>query len=183
MAIERDGKIITDSFQAEDPIFLMPNDMGYLKKYAIKQATKKQIGALRLATQEEVNNGTLDNVAVSPLTLKNSQKFQIITSDSTLQMNNRYIIKNSESKYLQLYLPEKNKIQLGDWIEIKNMGKTYQLNSGDGVDILINGSPTKTKNGYIRSLKLGDFIKLECVDDSSNILLAEMCTIGTFLKV
>lgn len=183
MAIERDGKIIRNKLEAEDPIFLMPNDMGTLERVAIKQATKKQIGALRLATEEEVNNGTLDNVAVSPLTLKNSQKFQTITSDSTLQMNNRYIIKNSEVKYLQLYLPEKNKIQLGDWIEIKNMGKAYQLNSGDGIDILINGSPTKAKNGYIISLKIGDFIKLECLEYSPNILLAEMCTIGIFLKV
>lgn len=183
MAIERDGKIIRDAFEAEDPIYLMPNDMGHLKRYAIKDATQKQKGALRLATQEEVNDGTLDNVAVSPATLKKSMEFEIITSDAKLKMNRRYIIKNPGSKYLQLSFDETKKIEVGESIELKNMGKVgYQLNSGDNIDLLINGSLTKTKNGYIRSLKMGDFIKLECLEESPNVLLAEMCTIGNFIK-
>lgn len=183
MAIERDGKIIRNILEAEDPIFLMPNAMGTLERVAIKDGTQKQKGALRLATQEEVNDGILDNVAVSPATLNKSMKFEIITSDTKLQMNRRYIIKNTSSKYLQLSFDETKKIEVGQWIELKNMSKLgYQLNSGDNIDLLINGSLTKTKNGYIRSIKMGDFIKLECIEDSNNFLIAEMCTIGTFIK-
>lgn len=35
MAIERDGKIIRNKLEAENPIFLMPNDMGTLERVAI----------------------------------------------------------------------------------------------------------------------------------------------------
>lgn len=70
-------KKISNEIEAEEPIFLKNNTWGEvtgsetLARVAIREAGQEKKGALRFATQEEVNEGTLDNVAISPLTLQN----------------------------------------------------------------------------------------------------------------
>lgn len=106
----------------------------------------------------------------------------VITEDSRIKLNRRHIIKAPALKTINLSIPEKCKV--GDWIEIKNMGLgNFQINSGDKIDILMNGSVTRNKNGYIRSKKRGDFIRLECMETSPRIIFSDTNTIGTFAIV
>lgn len=103
----------------------------------------------------------------------------ILTTDSTLKMNRRYIVKAPILKTLQLSIDEDCKED--DYIEIKNMDLgNFQVNSGANIDILMNGLITRAKNGYIRSKKRGDFIRLECMEISPRIIFSDTNTIGSF---
>lgn len=68
---------------------------------------------------------------------------------------------------------------INDWIELKNMDAgSFQLNSGDNIDIIMNGLITRAKNGYIRGRKRGDFIRLECMEKSPRIIFSDTINIG-----
>lgn len=54
----------------------------------------------------------------------------------------------------------------------------FQINSGSNIDILMNGLITRVKNGYIRSKKRGDFIRLECMEISPRIVFSDTMNIG-----
>lgn len=105
----------------------------------------------------------------------------MVTSDAPLEINRRHIVKNSTAKILQLSMPDHTSIKKGDWIELKNMDLgNFQINSGSNIDILMNGLITRVKNGYIRSKKRGDFIRLECMETSPRIIFSDTNTIGSF---
>lgn len=103
----------------------------------------------------------------------------IIKKDTKLQMNRRYLVYALYAKILQLDLPDE--IEVGDWIEIKNMEfGNFRVNSNKS-DIVMNGKTTRTKNGYIQSIKRGDFVRLECLEKSlDRTIVTETNTIGTF---
>lgn len=115
-------------------------------------------------------------------TLKSNEENKdpiLITQDSQLNLNRRHIIKAPILKTLNLSIDENCKV--GDWIEIKNMDLgNFQINSGNNIDIIMNGLITRVKNGYIRSKKRGDFIKLECMEISPKIIFSDTNTIGNF---
>lgn len=106
----------------------------------------------------------------------------IIKQDTQLQMNRRYLVYALYAKILQLHLPDE--MELGDWIEIKNMEfGNFRINSNKA-DILMNGRTTRAKNGYIQSIKRGDFLRLECLEKSSDrTIITDTNTIGTFSLV
>ena len=106
----------------------------------------------------------------------------VITEDSVLSLNRRHIIKAPLLKTINLSMDENCKV--GDWIEIKNMDVgNFQINSGAYIDILMNGLITRVKNGYIRSKKRGDFIRLECMEVSPRIIFSDTNTIGNFTLI
>jgi hypothetical protein len=115
---------------------------------------------------------------IPDITAENKEPI-LITEDTKLSLNRRHIVKAASLKTLQLTIDENCKI--GDWIEIKNMDLgNFQINSGDNIDILMNGLITRVKNGYIRSKKRGDFIRLECMEITPRIVFSDTNTIGTF---
>lgn len=102
-----------------------------------------------------------------------------ITQDAQLTLNRRHIVKAPLLKILNLSMDENCKV--GDWIELKNMDMgNFQINSGANIDILMNGLITRVKNGYIRSKKRGDFLRLECMETSPRIIFSDTCTSGAF---
>lgn len=106
----------------------------------------------------------------------------MLTKDSSLKMNRRHIVKAPLLKTLNLSIDENCK--LGDWIEIKNMDVgNFQINSGDNIDIVMNGRVTRAKNGYIRSSKRGDFVCLECMETKPRIIFSDTNAIGTFTVI
>lgn len=108
----------------------------------------------------------------------------IVKEDITLKKNRRYLVYALYAKTLQLNLDEEDQFQVGDWIEIKNMDLgNFQINSGANIDILMNGLITRVKNGYIRSKKRGDFLRLECMETSPRIIFSDTCTSGTFIII
>lgn len=104
-----------------------------------------------------------------------------IAQDAQLTLNRRHIVKAPSGKILQLSMPDHTPIKKGDWIELKNMDKGFfQINSGNAIDIVMNGLITRAKNGYIRCSKRGDFIRLECMETEPRIIFSDTNTIGNF---
>lgn len=105
----------------------------------------------------------------------------ILTSDAPLQMNRRYIVKAPILTMLNLSMPDNTDIKVGDWIEVKNMDMgNFQINTGENQQIMLNSYITKEKTGYIKSKKRGDFVRLECMDNSSKTIFSNTNTVGTF---
>lgn len=116
---------------------------------------------------------------ISDLPIEENKEPIVITEDSTLTLNQRHIVKAHLLKTINLSMDENCKV--GDWIEIKNMDLgNFQINSGANIDILMNGLITRVKNGYIRSKKRGDFLRLECMEISPRIIFSDTCTSGAF---
>lgn len=106
----------------------------------------------------------------------------IVTNDTELKMNRRYIVKAPILKTLQLSIDKKCKV--GDWIEIKNMDLgNFQINSGNDIDIVMYGKTTGAKNGYIKSSKMADFLRLECMETSPRIVFSDTQRIGNYVIV
>lgn len=103
----------------------------------------------------------------------------IITEDTELTLNRRHIVKAPLLKTINLSINDN--VKIGDSIEIKNMDLgNFQVNTGDKIDILMQGVITRAKNGYIRSKKRGDFVRLECMEISPRIIFSDTNTVGTF---
>lgn len=108
----------------------------------------------------------------------------LVTSDTELKMNRRYIVKAPILKTLNLSMPDSTDIKVGDWIEIKNMDLgNFQLNSGNDIDIVMYGKSTRAKNGYIKSSKMADFVRLECMETSPRIIFSDTQRIGNYTIV
>lgn len=105
----------------------------------------------------------------------------LVTSDTELKMNRRYIVKAPILTMLNLSMPDNTDIKVGDWIEVKNMDLgNFQINPSSNAQIMLNSYITKEKTGYIRSKKRGDFVRLECMETSPKIIFSNTNTIGTF---
>lgn len=103
----------------------------------------------------------------------------IITDDAKLTLNRRHIVKAPLLKTINLTLEDKASIN--DWVEVKNMDLgNFQINPSSNTQIMLNSYITKEKTGYIRSKKRGDFVRLECMDNSSKTIFANTNTVGTF---
>lgn len=114
-----------------------------------------------------------------PIVVEEKKDPIILTSDSVVKMNQRYIVKAPLLKTLQLTIDENCKE--GDYFEIKNMGLgNFQINTGDNIDVVMDGRTTRLKNGYVRSKKMGDFLRLECMETSPKIIFSDIQNIGTF---
>lgn len=106
----------------------------------------------------------------------------IISEDSQLTLNRQHIIKAPLLKTINLTIDENCKI--GDWIELKNLGiGNFQINTGSNTDILMNARITRAKNGYIKSTKRGDFVRLQCMEIEPRIIFSDTNTIGTFTVI
>lgn len=106
----------------------------------------------------------------------------IISEDSQLTLNRQHIIKAALLKTINLTIDENCKI--GDWIELKNLDLgNFQINTGPNIDIVMNGRITRAKNGYIKSTKRGDFIRLQCMEIEPRIIFSDTNTIGTFTVI
>lgn len=113
------------------------------------------------------------------VTIKEKKSPIVLTSDSIIKMNQRYIVKTPILKTLQLTIHENCKE--GDYFEIKNMGLgNFQINTGDNIDVVMDGRTTRLKNGYVRSKKMGDFLRLECMETYPKIIFSDIQNIGTF---
>lgn len=105
-----------------------------------------------------------------------------ITQDAQLTLNRRHIVKAPLLKTINLSMDENCKV--GDWIEIKNMDLgNFQLNSGNDIDIVMYGKTTRSKNGYIKSSKMADFVRLECMETSPRIIFSDTQRIGNYTIV
>lgn len=114
-----------------------------------------------------------------PVVIEEKKSPIVLTSDSVIKMNQRYIVKAPILKKLQLTIDENCKE--GDYFEIKNMGLgNFQINTGDKIDIIMDGRTTRLKNGYVQSKKMGDFLRLECMETSPKIIFSDIHNIGSF---
>lgn len=112
-----------------------------------------------------------------PDTVQENNNPIVITEDSQIKLNRRYIVKAPFGKTLQLKMP--NEAKINDWIEIKNIDAGhFQLNTNDKIDIIMNGLITKGKQGYIQGKKPGDFIRLECMGITPRIIFSDTMNIG-----
>lgn len=103
----------------------------------------------------------------------------IITDDAKLTLNRLHIVKAPLLKTINLTLEDNASIN--DWVEVKNMDLgNFQINPSSNTQIMLNSYITKEKTGYIRSKKRGDFVRLECMDNSSKTIFANTNTVGTF---
>lgn len=103
----------------------------------------------------------------------------IITDDAKLTLNRRHIVKAPLLKTINLILEDNASIN--DWVEVKNMDLgNFQINPSSNTQIMLNSYMTKEKTGYIRSKKRGDFVRLECMDNSSKTIFSNTNTVGTF---
>lgn len=98
-------------------------------------ATTTEKGVLRIATQQEVNTGTVKDAVVTPETLKNLPAnyipLPVITFNSfkKAQVNHAYILVDPDPEaQTPLELPDRGSFKRGDILEVDNLsGKMFKI--------------------------------------------------------
>lgn len=133
-------------------------------------ATTNEKGILRIATQQEVNTGKINDAVVTPETLKNFPKptpsyvpitFDTFITDKLAQTNHAYAAIDSKTT-LTLQLPPRGSFKRGDILEVENLSAAsfkITLNS----DLIIRYDDTiieDTDGKFLLSEGPGSSVKL-----------------------
>lgn len=139
-------------------------------KVTAKDGKENQKGVLRIATQEEVNMGTVKDAVITPETLKNYPQptpvylpipLEVFISDAVAKTNHAYAAIDSKNT-LTLQLPPRGSFKRSDILEVENLSAAafkITLNT----DLLIRYDNTiieDTDGKFLLSQGPGSSIKL-----------------------